>query len=244
VEQLAHDPALQQEAWRVLVLLLSTLGDDQRILVLPTAQARVLQVPRQNIWRALTTLARAQCVARVAPGLPATYQVSPLLASRWHEDPRARAPKPAYVRFWQTAAWRALAADRALHGSHFRVLGKVLACLGWSNRVSAPPRVWGAQLGIARQTVSRALEALLARGVLVSDWRGRPDHYVLSFAYAYRGARRHLPLLRRQQQAQVALTRLALAQGESAEGLSRARRRGGIKAQGHTVPLGGLLWRW
>jgi hypothetical protein len=113
------------------------------------------------------------------------------------------------VRLWQTRAWRQLAADKTLHTSDWRVLGKVLAEMQWLNVVRLSPPQWGQELGMARQTVWRALQGLLARGVLFPDFRCRPDHYVLSYTYGYRGAMRYLSLMRRQEYAVQQLQRLA-----------------------------------
>ena len=60
--QLANEPAVQGEAWRVFLLLLSLIGDDNRVVVHNSELAGYLQVPRQGVSRGLTTLARVGCV--------------------------------------------------------------------------------------------------------------------------------------------------------------------------------------
>jgi len=203
--QLANNPSIQGEAWRVLLLLLSLVDGENRAVV-PTAElAARLTVPRQNIWPAMTQLAQAGCLRRVSPG---TYQVSPQAASRRHEA-REDGPQPHYLRLWQTDALRQLAADETLHASDLRLFGKVLSAMRWSNVVRILPPQWGQEMGVARQTVGRSLKVLLAKGVLMPDFRGRPDHYTLSFQYGYRGHMRYLSRLRRQEHALHQLQRLA-----------------------------------
>jgi hypothetical protein len=118
-------------------------------------------------------------------------------------------PQRFYVRLWQPTAVRQLAADKTLHTSDLRVFGKVLAEMQWLNVVHLSPPQWGQELGMARQTVWRSLQGLLARGVLLPDFRGRPDHYVLSYTYGYRGGMRYLHRLRQQEDAVRQLQRLA-----------------------------------
>jgi DNA-binding IclR family transcriptional regulator len=165
-------------------------------------------VPRQSVWRALTTLVETGIVQRGPEDTPGLYQVSAQLARRCHVTSENR-PQRYYVRLWQTKALRQLAADKTLHTSDWRVFGKVLAELQWLNVVRISPPQWGQELGMARQTVWRALQGLLARGVLFPDFRCRPDHYVLSYTYGYRGAMRYLSLMRRQEHAIQQLQRLA-----------------------------------
>ena len=206
--QLATNPSIQGEAWRVLLLLLSFIDDDNSVVVHTAQVADALHVPRQSVWRALTTLGATGIVQRGPQSTPGLYQVSEQLARRCHVTSAER-PQRFYVRLWQTTAWRQLAADKTLHTSDLRVLGKVLAEMQWLNVVHLSPPQWGQALGVARQTVWRSLQGLLARGVLVPDFRGRPDHYVLSYTYGYRGAMRYLSLMRRQEHAVQQLQLLA-----------------------------------
>ena len=78
VGHLANNPSLQGEAWRVLLLLLSLLDDENEVVVSTTDLALRLAVPRQNIWRALATLARVGCVLRATTD--SGIQVSPQVA--------------------------------------------------------------------------------------------------------------------------------------------------------------------
>jgi DNA-binding IclR family transcriptional regulator len=208
VRHLATNPAIQGEAWRVLLLLLSVLDDDNKVVMHSAQVAALLHVPRQSVWRALTTLGETSIVRRGPQGMPGLYQVSQQLARRCHVTSEER-PQRSYVRLWQTTAWRQLAADKTLHTSDWRVLGKVLAEMQWLNVVHLSPPQWGQELGMARQTVWRVLQGLLTRGVLFPDFRSRPDHYVLSYTYGYRGAMRYLSLMRRQEHAVQQLQRLA-----------------------------------
>jgi predicted transcriptional regulator len=187
---------------------LSVLDDDNKVVVHTAQAADALHVPRQSVWRALTTLVETGVVQRGLQGTPGLYQVSAQLARRCHVT-LDEGPQRAYVRLWQTNALRQLAADKTLHTSDLRVFGKVLAEMQWLNVVHLSPPQWGQELGVARQTVGRSLQGLLARGVLLPDFRGRPDHYVLSFTYGYRGALRSLSMMRRQEYAVQQLQRLA-----------------------------------
>jgi len=119
-----------------------------------------------------------------------------------------------------------------MHASDFRVLGKVLAGMQWGNIVHAPIILWGKEMGIARQTVWRSIKVLRAKGVLFPDFRGRRDHYVLSYTLAYRGGMRYLSRLRLQQWAWRKLEELAqaleqeeLMQGEGLRGVSPVHAR-------------------
>lgn len=206
--QLATKPSFKGEAWRVLLLLLSVLDDDNRVVVHSAQVAALLHVPRQSVWRALTTLAEAGIVQRGPQDTPGLYQMSAQLARRYHVTSEER-PQRCYVRLWQTRAVRQLAADKTLHTSDWRVFGKVLAEMQWLNVGHLSPPQWGQALGMARQTVWRVIQGLLARGVLFPDFRGRPDHYVLSYQYGYRGGMRSLSLLRRLEHAVQPLQRLA-----------------------------------
>jgi biotin operon repressor len=206
VSQLANNPSLQGEAWRVLLLLLSLLDDENEIVVTTTDLAVRLTVPRQNIWRALTTLARAGCVLRATTD--SGIQVSPQVAGRCLMTPEDHPQRP-YVRLWQTESLRQLAADRTLHASDLRLCGKILSAVRWLNFVCIPAPQWGMEMGVARQTVWRSLQVLLAKGVLCLDYRIRPGHYVLSYQYGYRGPIRYLSRLRQQEHAFHQLQRLA-----------------------------------
>jgi DNA-binding IclR family transcriptional regulator len=208
VGQLANNSAIQGEAWRVLLLLLSVLDDDNRVVVHNAQWAASLPMPRHSVWRALTRLVETGMVQRGPQDTLGLYQVSQHLASRGLATSE-ECPQRCYVRLWQTPAWRQLAADKTLHTSDVRVLGNVLAGMQWLNVVYLSPPRWGQELGMARQTVWRSLQVLLNKGVLFPDYRGRPDHYVLSFMYGYRGAMQYLPLLRRQEHAVQQLQRLA-----------------------------------
>ena len=206
--QLANNPSIQGETWRVLLLLLSVHDDDNSVVVHTAQVAASLHVPRQSVWRALTKLGETGIVQRGPQGTRGLYQVSEQLASRCHVTSEER-PQRFYVRLWQTNALRQLAADRTLHASDLRALGKVLGAVRWFNVVHISPPQWGQELGMARQTVWRSLQALLARSVLFLDYRGRPDHYLLSFEYGYRGPLCYLSRLRQQEEAVHQLQRLA-----------------------------------
>src|SRR5712691_9340763 len=79
--QLANDPTVQGEAWRVFLLLLSLMDDDNRIVVHNSKLAGYLQMHRQGVSRGLTTLARVGCVRRDTTGTGC--QVSTQVASRY-----------------------------------------------------------------------------------------------------------------------------------------------------------------
>jgi biotin operon repressor len=168
--QLAHDQSIQGEAWRVLLLLLSLVDDDHRVIVSTAALAAHLTMPRQNIWRALTTLAQAGYVQRNSQDVG--IQLRPHMVNRSLASPE-EGPQAPYVRVWQNHALRQLAADKTLHAADLRVFGKVLAGMQWLNVVHLYPPQWGQELGMARQTVSRSLQVLLAKGVLLPDSHGR-----------------------------------------------------------------------
>src|SRR2546426_9746790 len=101
--QLANNPSIQGEDWRVLLLLLSLIDDDNRVVVHATQLAGSLQVPRQSVWRALTKLVETGMVRRGSQGTPGLYQVSEHVAIRGLVTSEERLQR-FYVRLWQTDA--------------------------------------------------------------------------------------------------------------------------------------------